>query len=632
MKNLLFTLSVFALTMNLSVTGQIDNTKASGSNSRADVNELDTKSRFIANQDYLSASSLKDYANYYGDSLKGFDEVAARVDILNRHFFGEEFRVVMNYQKRDFIDRKYGIGQYAPRPVSVTPPPSGPSKPISGGSNINVAPCVNEDFEATTPGAYFNQANAVTGWTIASGSNVGTNGSCPTNTAYVWPGAGSPEFWIVQTPIFGHPYIGTIANSPLGGTRVAQLQNTSPGVLMTKMTTTFPVTAANTLFQFAYCGSWDGSGHSCCDQPFFIINMFDCLGNPLGCSSLSLTAAGPSCVTGLGGYNLTSGVSWINWTTRVIDLTPYIGTCVTLKIINGDCDGGAHHGSLYFDARCGGQLVGLGLQQPGGPMSIPGPVSFCAGSNQAQIAAPLGYQSYSWTPPISAAPIPPSQATLSSLTVTNPIPGQIYTVTLVSPSGCVFTSTNAIAFSTVNIAGIGSTSTCIGGASGSATVQGNGSGSGYNYTWINAGNSATVGTTQIVNGLAPGVYSVMLTGIGASGCGSAWATTTVFAQPSSVIELLKPYCGNEAYLATSGGTNFQWYNGLTAISPTAGGTASSYTVITPSNLAIWWLSYTSQYGCRDSIKYTLVASPPGGITIPYVSWICPGGSNGVAYI
>src|SRR5262249_30262693 len=150
-----------------------------------------------------------------------------------------------------------------------------------------------------------------------------------------------------------------------------------------------------------------------------------------------------------------------------------------------DCNGGAHHGSAYFDARCGGALVGSGLGGNGG--NVGGPVSFCAGSNQAQIAAPLGYAQYQWyapnpgNPPIPIGPL--YNGNTSVVTVTNPIPSTVYTVQLVTASGCTFTAVDTLKFSTVSIIGLGTTSTCPGGASGSATVQGNGSGTGYNYSW-----------------------------------------------------------------------------------------------------------------------------------------------------
>src|SRR5690606_9985430 len=134
------------------------------------------------------------------------------------------------------------------------------------------------------------------------------------------------------------------------------------------------------------------------------------------------------------------------------------------EIITTDCGFGGHYGSTLIDSKCGGQLIGQGLGGSGG--NVAGPVSYCSGSGVAQISAPLGYSTYSWVAPPGSPSISAAQATLATITITNPVPYSVYTVNLVAPSGCVFTSTNVIAPSVVNIAGIGSSSTCAGGASG----------------------------------------------------------------------------------------------------------------------------------------------------------------------
>ena len=610
-----------------------------------------SKSKFVSNQDYLSTSSLKDYKSFYGDSLKGFDEAYYRNEYLGRALYGAEFIYAMNAQKRYYIKTKYNLVSTG-SPVAIPQNPTNASpKPIGGGGNVvNVLPCVNEDFEATAPGAY-STATAVTGWTVESGMNtsivippnVQYGAGCVANPIAAW-NPGSPEFSIVTTPIFQN-IVGAfsidhvnVPNSPLGGTHVARLNDKNPTGLMTRISTAFPVTNANTLFQFAYAGSWDGV-HECCGQPAFRIDMYQCSGPgsltpvPLPCANVSLTPSGAQCISGVPGYSVTSGVSWTNWVVKYIDLTPYIGQCIKMVITCSDCSYTGHHGTAYFDARCGGQLVGSGLGGVGG--SVPGAVSFCAGSNQAIISSPIGYQSYQWLAP-GGFVIPAPLGTAPSLTVNSPVPGSVYTVQATSPSGCMYLITNTINFSQVNIAGIGSNPTCPNGASGSATVQGNGSGTGYNYNWLNSA-SVTVGTASVVSGLAAGVYSIVLTGVGAAGCGSAVTTVTIGSAIPGIINVYKPYCNNEAYLFAGPGSNFKWYNGNTPVPtliPPPAGVQSSFTVTNPSpaNGAVYWLSYFSSTGCQDSVKFTLGLSAPGAMNVSQIRLVCPGGSNGSAVV
>lgn len=631
MKKILNTLSIVVCILGFALNAQT-NKSAPQSTEQIQLNPTDIKSKFIKNGDYLNPSIQQDYTNYYGDSLKGFNEAAVRADLYAEYPMAKEFFAVLNFRKRDFIDQKYKLGRYAPKPSQSNPVHSN-SKTIGSGSGvINYLPCVNEDFESSTPGSYNNVANPITGWTVESTSSISYSLACNIPTNPVWV-SGSPEFSIVTTPILGHPYIGNIPNSPLGGTNVAQLNDVVPGFTVTRISTTFPVTSANTVFQFAFTGAWDGTGHTCCSQPFFVVNMYDCTGAALNCSSVSLTPPGPSCPGSAPGYSTTSGgISYTPWQIRYIDLTPYVGSCVTIRITNGDCNGGAHFGTLYFDARCGGSAV-CGVCTPPGTATtvINGGVSYCAGSGVAQLSAPTGYATYSWVAPPSSPPISPASATLQSISVTSPVAGAVYTTYVTTPGGCPFMILNTINTSTVAIAAIGSAPSCAGGASGTSTVIGYGSGTGYNYTWLNSSGS-TVGTASVATGLAPGVYSVIISGLGSAGCGSAAATTTVGTAPPGVINVYKPFCGAQAVIITSGGSGYQWYNMLAPIASSLGGNSPSITINAPYSGQIISVTYTSSSGCRDSVRYTLGSTPPGFLSATNISSVCTGGNNGTAVI
>lgn len=596
----------------------------------ADVNDngKNPKVQFIKDQGYLSKNP-KNTHQLYGDSLKGFNEKKLTEHYLGSGVPGWEVQGHIEYLKRQFIKEKYNLN---PQVQTIQPQQSVPGKKKKGGAAVvNVAPCVNEGFEQTAPGVY-NTANAVNGWTVESRS---ANSTCSFTN---WT-QGSPAFALVATPLTNWPNtaspMGIIPNSPLGGTVVAQLNDAQTGDYeMTRISQTFPVTSSNALFQFAYAGYWQdgGSGHGCCQQPGINVRMYDCTGAPLACVSLSLFPGSGCQSSGVTYTPHGSAAMWTNWQVKFVDFTPYIGTCITVEFMTTDCSLGGHYGTTLLDVMCGGQNIGTNLPPAQGG-SIPGPVSFCAGSNVALITAPVGYHSYQWISPITGT-VPAPQGTQAVLSVSNPVPGSVYTVNLVTASGCQYVSTNTIVFSQVNVAGLGTSPSCPNGSSGSATVAGNGSGAGYTYTWVNSSNQV-VGSQSVVSGLTPGIYSVTIGGLGVS-CGTDDATVAIGAQPPSTVSIFKPYCGSEAYLQSpQAGTGHKWYYNNTPVSGTLG-TLPNYTVSGNGlcNGCNWWVSYTTNQGCKDSVRFTLVQGQPGNMVVPSagIKLICETASNGTAAI
>jgi hypothetical protein len=486
----------------------------------------------------------------------------------------------------------------------------------------------NMDFESSTVGAY-TTSTAVSGWTVSS-QNVANNCSTP----YPWT-PGSNEFSIVSTPLINFPEIGNIPNSPLGGTKVAQLNNTTPNTSATRLSRTIAVTNSNLLFQYAVAGVWQNGGHLCCEQPFFQVVLKDATGAPQTCYTTSLSPQGSTCPSSSTMvYSVSTTASWTNWQVRCIDLSPFLNTTVTIEIIAADCFAGGHYGMLFFDATFISPICFPWPLPPG--VTLAGPITqsnFCPGSNLAILQAPFGYNTYSWVPPPGSPPISASQSTLPVLTVTNPIVSSVYSVQMTTPVGCVYVATVAVAYSQISIPGLGTSSACAGGSSGSATVIPQGSGVGYSYVWTNSSNSV-VSTSSVMSGVTAGVYNVTVTAAGGfSSCGTATATTTVsLGPPGSTISILKPFCGNTAYLSVNG-SNFQWYSNGTAITASLGGTSPSLAVSNPTNTqSNIWVGYHTPQGCRDSVNFTLVAVPPGSVNVQNISWVCPGGNNGTALV
>lgn len=490
------------------------------------------------------------------------------------------------------------------------------------------AQTTNIDFELSIPGAY-TTSNAISGWTVSSQTVT----SCNTPT---WA-AGSPEFSIHATPLLNSVplsyVLSAIPNSPLGGTRIAQLNSDIGNSSATKLARTYSVSSGNSLLQVAYAGAWESYGPSiCCEQAGFKILLKDAIGAPLSCFSLTMAAAS-ACIPSNLSYSITianATVYWTGWQTSYIDLSPFTGSVITIEIISSDCVYAGKYGTLFFDALFQSPISNCFSCLPSGNPVFTNTVNYCSGSGQAQICGPAGYAAYSWSPPQNGSPIPAAQSSLSCITVMNPVVGSVYTLNMVAPSGCMFLQLFTIAYSNVSIIGVGSSSTCAGGSSGSATVAANGSGTGYNYSWTNSTNSV-VSTNSVATGLSAGVYSVQVSAIGSSGCGTALATVTI-SSGYPISYLLKPFCGNEAYFTNSSGSNFQWYNSSGSVTPAQGGNTASYTLTAPVHGSHVYLGFNSIYGCRDTIVYTLVSVPLGSLAISSNPVVCPNTVNGLAVI
>src|SRR4051812_10819996 len=157
-----------------------------------------------------SAQVTKYLLTTTADSLVGFDEAyhsaAAKAEGLSGNYFIE----YMSGQQRAYINEKYYLGEH----FAVSPPAMNYFKPLGGTGFVNNAPCVNEDFENSTSGSF-------AGWTAYRGRNTASN-VIPTYTASNL-GVGA-QVSVVTTP-YSDNIVGTIPNSPLGGSKVIRLNN-----------------------------------------------------------------------------------------------------------------------------------------------------------------------------------------------------------------------------------------------------------------------------------------------------------------------------------------------------------------------------------------------------------------------
>ena len=489
------------------------------------------------------------------------------------------------------------------------------------------------DFEAEPVGAYTG-TTTVSGWTVSSQSAT----SCTLSP--VWT-AGSPEFSVMATPILSafppvNPYGFTpLSASPISGTNIVQMNDTNATGLRTRIAQNIPVTSSNCLFEYAFAGLWEDGGHLCCEQAGITINLYNCSGSLVAYWSKNFNANGASCAAGAPSFTNTNGWTWSGWQHEWIDLTAYMGSCVTVEVISSDCIYGTHAGVTYFDALNWAGFQGTAANLGGSPVNS-NRSDFCPGASIAKIQAPLGYASYQWyrfSPSNVLIPIGSLEGgTSSQVTITNPVAGTMYTLQLVTANGYTYTQVDTLSFSSVSVSATGAYPSCITGASGSGTVLAIGSGSGYNYSWSGASGPLPSYTTAALANLLPGIYTVTISAINNGPCGTATAAINIGTVGTQYTPLIKPYCGTIAYLSAPAGSGYQWYDGSTIIPANQGGTASGYTVNAAAQGSSYQLSYQSIQGCRDSIQFLLNTIPSGSLAISYNQPICQGGTNGMAVI
>lgn len=468
MRNLILN-SLFAL---LFIGGSVVNAQISGLSTEQSATIHGNIGLFNDQNRYLS------YV-FPQDSLAGFDESAAKQGAMQTMAFGLEYHYYMYAAKRNYINNKYGINIYDPNSSLGFKPILNPT------TSINAAPCVNEDFESS-PASATPVGNNLTGWQVSTGQNSGANGSCLQTGCC--PTAGSNLVWVRATP-WADPApgpMGTIGASPFGGNNILQMGTAAGGGDVHRIQQTFPVTPTNALFRIAYRAALQ-AGHACCDQPYLRIEILNCNNQILACPQVSVIPPGPSCSTVSAAGWITNSSTYVtytpNWLIKALDLTPYIGSCVTIRITVGDCPYSGHYGYAYIDCQCMPMNVNVNnINFPAGSSIVQ--VAACSVST-ATMTAPPGLGPYTWNGPAgSGITNNPNQ------TITTAVAG-IYTLVMNPVGVCVpITKTISLQFGTFPNAGF--------------TVQNNCT----TYTITNTGTQApSIQTYTIVGPGGPPSYS-----------------------------------------------------------------------------------------------------------------------------
>ncbi|MBI2722210.1 MAG: hypothetical protein HYX39_08540, partial [Bacteroidetes bacterium] len=576
------------------------------------------------------ANKLKSLELAAKDSLIGFDQIRFNAEAMSRGFFGKEYNVFMYHMKRAYLDQTFTLKQPIQGNFTGASISAKPSNPYQ----VMAPPCNNEGFEASPVGGPY---TSLTGWVVAQGQN-GFSGPAPAyvyyNTCSVSAMPASSfsyapvECWINATPIADANFPGGVPNSPLGGTNVVQLNNNiATSGQITRIAQTFPVTSSNALFQYAYAACFDGTGHLCCDQPFLTIQVRNCSNVVLACPNVDVIASGPSCTSGTPGFlTNASGYLYKNWTVQSIDLTSFIGTCVTIEVIVGDCTGWAHFGYCYFDALCSPMNITVNNTQfPAGTAATT--VAAC-GVSTGTMSAPPGMGPYNWNGPGGSGINNNTNQTITTSTSGN------YTLTM-NPSGScapivkvvtlVFTPSPIASFNTAN-----------GCNTFTFTNTGSGPPSTQTYSFIGSGapvSFTTTATNTVVSFPTPGTYTVQHVVTNTAGCTATVNNVVTAGAPPNVAFTSAPsptQClnGNSFSFNAASGIGTHSY----AFSPTTGapaaGNVANYGPVSFSTPGTYTVTHSvTNAACTASTFSTIVINPQPSLTVLPTNPSC-GQSNG----
>lgn len=249
--------------------------------------------------------------------------------------------------------------------------------------------------------------------------------------------------------------------SPFGGNFSARLGNDNINNQAEKLRYSFVVTPNSTLFTYQYAVVFEDPGHIAAEQPRFE-TLISVNGITIPCTQYTVTAA-----SNLTGFQTCPGidsqgdpifVTYRNWTTVGVNLTPYIGQVATAIFRTGDCSLGGHFEYSYIDAiscrpmelapgqypitliavtelGCSDTITSIVNVYPIPVIIVDSPF-ICLGES-VQINA-TGAQNYTWNPSIWL------NTNIGSSVISTPPVTITYTVTGIDSNGCIGTGTGTV--------------------------------------------------------------------------------------------------------------------------------------------------------------------------------------------
>jgi len=582
------------------------------------------------------------YLFYQGDSLQGMNMDSlyqATSAYRSAHHLNEsEFRKALYVKEQAYVYQKFGI------PL-ISPAFRDPNKNLTLTSACNNVDFENGNFAGWTGYIGFNINSGFPLFTTATGINtLGLNSNESTCSYHTLVSAGAGNDLLGGFPELD-PGGGSYALR-LGGYNVNRDNNfscagggigsgaTSAGEIIQQ---TFRVTASNSLFTYKYAILLNDGGHAVGEQPYFMIEVLDSLGNGVPCLQYYiqiLSGVIPPGFTQSPYVNTSydnSNIYFLPWSANSLNLSAYMGQTITVRFTAAGCTHGGHFGYGYVDCSC--SPVEINLSSP----------TACRGSS-ISMTAPPGADSYAWTK-VPAGPGITGPSTNQTCTADST--GH-YQVTI-KTGACSYTLDTTITIypypvlkdSVKNVS-------CNGLSDGTATVMVSGASPPFSYSW-----SSSPGLNNgTLSGLSIGSYTIKVTATG----GCAASLVIPITQPS-LLTVAETHQNLNCYragtgsiqLAPSGGTTpytFSWSPGGATTSSITGLQAGTYqytvtdanhcssvqqvTLTEPPMLVL--VTSNKNVSCFGGNDGWAIASASGG-TSPYLfSWLPAGGTSDTAHL
>jgi len=340
------------------------------------------------------------------------------------------------------------------------------------------------------------------------------------------------------------------------------------------------------------------SGYASTSQPKFAFTILDNNGVELNPTCNSLVYIAGYNTTGWNYYNYNSNVLWKNWSTHSVDLTPYHGQTIKIRLITQHGSSSSYFAYAYFTLGCGHKYE---LNNKS-----------CGNVAQLEFSAPMGF-SYRWYLGSN-----PSQtiSTNQTVAVTPNASDSIYcVVSSLSNPTCTFTLSNSISpryplanfsyaqigcefkYQLTNLSTISSDGTTPNGSDEPCET----------YYWDFGNGQTSTEENPLVTYDSAGVYTIQLVaGIMNDECQDTITQILNVAEfePEIVGDTLS-CSGQNHTLVVTDGNYFSWSTG----------DSTATIVVNPATTTQYVVTATNAGGCSKTLQHTLTILPSYNNTI-----------------